>query len=70
MVNGPQEHSVVSLFKSIYAQRLAQFDNNGKIPATRTRNQYPREAKLAAIKYAKFTWKQTPDKTLLPISKY
>jgi hypothetical protein len=55
MVGGPQEHSVVALFDSVYSQQIARFDEDSEIPTTPPRKQYSREAKLAAIKYAKFT---------------
>ena len=37
---------------------------------SRPRLSYPREAKLQAIQYAKFTWFQKEDGSLHPLSKY
>ena len=70
MVGGPSEQSVISLFDSVHAQRSAQFDNEGEVTPSIARIQYTREAKLAAIRYAKFTWKQLADGKLVPLSKY
>jgi len=70
MVGGPSEQSVISLFDSVHAQRLAQFDDEGEVAPSVARIQYTREAKLAAIRYAKFTWKQAVNGTLVPLSKY
>jgi len=70
MVGGPLEQSVISLFDFVHAQRLAQFNDEGEITPSIARNQYIREAKLAAIRYAKVTWKQLPDGNLVPLSKY
>jgi hypothetical protein len=70
MVDGPQESSVGTLFDSVHSQQSAGFDKEGELTVSPPRKQYSREAKLAAIQYAKFTWRQMPDRSLVPISKY
>jgi hypothetical protein len=55
MVSGLSKQSVISLFNSVHAQRLAQFNDEGEVVPFIGRIQYTREAKLAAIRYAKFT---------------
>ena len=72
MVGGPQEATVLSVFdafrKPVDDQDMASDSDSEN--STLSRRSYPRECKLLAIEYAKYTWTFKPDRTLEPLSRY
>jgi hypothetical protein len=66
MVGGPQEAQAIALFDAFRREEAGEDEDEEK----RTRRSYPRESKIQAIEYAKFTWWKHPNGTLEPLSRY